>query len=170
MPETLLSYAQRFLAGGGADVKPPSPVLVWEAPPAEDLDDDEQMLTTAGHRLDRPRAGQALVFEIQKRGEKSNPFLDSITVGRTTNNDVLIDDHSVSRFHAYFKKDNQSGLWKLVDASSSNGTWVGPLKLRPGVAEMVRDLLMLRFGDVEVRFMLPESFTAMLRDLMTAPR
>jgi pSer/pThr/pTyr-binding forkhead associated (FHA) protein len=67
-----------------------------------------------------------------------------ITVGRTSNNDVVIPSPSVSRFHAYFEL--TSGRLAHVDAGSRVGTWVASKRLQP------RDVpLPLASGDI-VRF------------------
>jgi hypothetical protein len=50
-------------------------------------------------------------------------FPNMITVGRTANNDLVVADVSVSKFHAFFGQ-TPRGL-ELSDAGSKNGTWVG---------------------------------------------
>ena len=55
-------------------------------------------------------------------------FCSMITVGRTANNDVVISDTEVSKFHAYFRR-NEAGAWEVTDAGSRNGTWLGGKKL-----------------------------------------
>src|SRR5688572_28096960 len=49
-----------------------------------------------------PATGTLEVFPLVKK--RGAPFADMITVGRTANNDVVIDDVTVSRFHAFFKQ------------------------------------------------------------------
>jgi FHA domain len=46
-----------------------------------------------------------------------------ITMGRAPDNDVVVPDVSISRFHA-FVKENGAGNWLLQDAGSTNGTLV----------------------------------------------
>ena len=46
-----------------------------------------------------------------------------ITVGRGHSNDLVINDFSVSRFHA-FVKEGGPGHWLLQDAGSTNGSTV----------------------------------------------
>jgi hypothetical protein len=60
-------------------------------------------------------------FEVYPLLKKPGaPFADMITVGRTSNNDVVLKDVTVSRFHAYFRERN--GQWIVCDAGSKNGT------------------------------------------------
>ena len=79
-----------------------------------------------------------------------NPFATEVTLGRTFNNDVVVDHQSISRFHAYFQLDPKRGVWRVVDAESKNGTWVrgrriaGPCKLADGDA--------IRIGSVPITF------------------
>jgi hypothetical protein len=94
-----------------------------------------------------PRAGLPAgpltrAFVIAKRAG-ANDYTNMVTVGRTTNNDITIEVASVSKFHAYFTQDPESGRWCLHDAGSSNGTWVdgertgassGKVHLRDGAA------------------------------------
>jgi hypothetical protein len=49
--------------------------------------------------------------------------LHIVTAGRSSGNDVVIPDPSVSRRHALFKR-SESGVFLMVDAGSSNGTTV----------------------------------------------
>jgi pSer/pThr/pTyr-binding forkhead associated (FHA) protein len=50
-----------------------------------------------------------------------------ITVGRTENNDLVIPDEQVSKFHAFFRL--VGDRVELTDAGSRNGTFVGSRRL-----------------------------------------
>lgn len=54
---------------------------------------------------------------------KRNPFSGMITVGRAPNNDLILTDSSISKFHAYFRATPKDGL-SLYDVGSTNGTKV----------------------------------------------
>jgi ribosomal protein L27 len=65
-----------------------------------------------------------------------------VTLGRASNNDVVIPDPSVSRMHAVMKR-NDDGAFLILDAGSSNGTTVNgssvlvrghgpPTQVKPG--------------------------------------
>ena len=47
---------------------------------------------------------------------------DEVTVGRDPKSDILLDDSTVSRSHAVFRRVN--GQYEVVDAGSLNGTYV----------------------------------------------
>jgi pSer/pThr/pTyr-binding forkhead associated (FHA) protein len=46
----------------------------------------------------------------------------SITIGRTSDNDIVLDDNMVSRHHA--RLELQANTYVLTDLGSANGTWV----------------------------------------------
>ncbi len=50
-----------------------------------------------------------------------------ITLGRTRNNDIIVEEGSVSKYHANFKKD-ATGRWTLTDVST-NGVRVDGAKI-----------------------------------------
>ena len=47
---------------------------------------------------------------------------DEVAVGRDPRSDILLDDSTVSRSHAVFRRVN--GQYEVVDAGSLNGTYV----------------------------------------------
>jgi pSer/pThr/pTyr-binding forkhead associated (FHA) protein len=165
MPFGLLSYARKLVEAGPQALSTlEAPLLVWSSTPVRPGDDPFE-ITQAGTFLTRPRAGEPVVFELKKGNAKQNAFGLGVTVGRADSNDVPLDDASVSRFHAYFQKDVKAG-WKLYDAESSNGTWVGALRLKGKGGEVVGDKSRVRFGDVELTFFEPKSFLAFLQQQM----
>ena len=88
------------------------------------------------------------IFPLAKK--PGAPFADMITVGRTANNDVVIKDVTVSRFHAFFRE--RGGQWIVCDAGSKNGTSLEGKRLD---ARKERDLeagAAVRLGDVETTF------------------
>lgn len=168
MATALSEFARRFLIDEAALRRELThPVLLWEAGGAAEADERVLLQTRAGHGAKRPRAGEPLVLPVKKGSSKQNAFAMGITVGRTDSNDIPIDDESVSRFHAWLAEVPQG--WKLVDAESKNGTWVGALKLEPNKAEILRDGARIRFGDVEVLFLLPDSLIAWIRNALPKP-
>jgi LysM repeat protein len=77
---------------------------------------------------------------VMRRGPQPNrPFpldKDVITIGRSPDNDIFVDDAEVSRHHARLTR--QGNNWVLEDLGSRNGTFVngqrisGPVMLTPG--------------------------------------
>ena len=78
------------------------------------------------------------------------PFVDLITLGRTDGNDIMLEDLSVSRFQAFFRR--RHGRWFVCDAGSSNGTRVDGKKLEPRTEAEVVSRTPLRFGTVKFLF------------------
>lgn len=137
----------------GAD--PTVPGLVWEAPPTKLTDSGHWEMTDSGQAMRRPRAGEPLVFMVEKSASTThNPFAMGVTIGRVESNDVVVDDGSVSRFHSWLQRDERTQQWSLTDAESKNGTWVDGVQLGKQRVTL-RDGARLKFGDVEMSFFLP---------------
>ena len=68
--------------------------------------------------------GTALLISTRGAVSGSRYLLDEdeITVGRDPSSDILLDDSTVSRTHAVFRRVN--GQFFVVDAGSLNGTYV----------------------------------------------
>ena len=77
-------------------------------------------------------------------------FPDRITIGRTSNNDISIVDHSVSRLHAYVRQ--QAGGWVVADAGSKNGSWLRGEALEARRERPLTSRNVLRVGDVDLTF------------------
>jgi pSer/pThr/pTyr-binding forkhead associated (FHA) protein len=80
-------------------------------------------------------------------------FPSMITLGRTHNNDIVIDDVQVSKFHAYFKLEGDR--IELTDAGSSNGTLVNGTALEPKTTCVVSPGDLLVFGPLEFVLLQP---------------
>jgi hypothetical protein len=101
-----------------------------------------------------------LVYPIHSTGR--SPYPRMITVGRTRNNDIVLPDESVSKFHAFFREPDETAppseasAVLLQDAGSRNGTLfngapVPTAKLgNPIVVSMGGQV---RFGLVELTFL-----------------
>jgi hypothetical protein len=92
-------------------------------------------------------------------------FPSMITIGRARNNDIVVPDALVSKFHAYFRQ-LDDGAWGLADAGSANGTKLGELELAPkGQPERVRSGDKIILGGVSAfRFLDAGGLWAALRD------
>lgn len=68
--------------------------------------------------------GTALLISTRGAVSGSRYLLDEdeITVGRNPRADILLDDSTVSRSHAVFRRVN--GAYSVIDAGSLNGTYV----------------------------------------------
>lgn len=72
------------------------------------------------------RQAATLVLAVRKVQDQ---FPSMITVGRTSNNDLVIPDINISRFHAFFR--SHPDRVELADAGSANGTSVNGKVLPP---------------------------------------
>jgi hypothetical protein len=88
------------------------------------------------------------VFPLVKKPGASFP--DRITIGRTLNNDIVIVDHSVSRFHAYVRQTGDG--WVIADAGSKNGSWLRGSPLEPRRELPIPSRAVLRLGEVDLTF------------------
>ena len=70
-------------------------------------------------------------------------FPSMIMLGRTLNNDIVVGDTSISKFHAFFRVG--PATVEVADAGSRNGTFVGGNQLEP------KQMARLKPGD-RVRF------------------
>lgn len=79
----------------------------------------------SGHAGDIPRGGALLVVH-RGPGEGSTFALsaeaDVLSVGRSPDSDVFLDDVTVSRHHAEFRRGAEG--WSVRDSGSLNGTYV----------------------------------------------
>lgn len=138
------------------------PVLLWEAPPSESSPGAEDWAPTDAGYQTRPTSGDPLVFSIEKVAGGANPFAMGVTVGRVETNDIIVDDASVSRFHAWFQHDAKADKWFVCDAESKNGTFVGAERLTPNRKVEVMDGARIKFGDAAMTFFSP---AGMLKEL-----
>jgi len=170
VPELLITCVQRFLKDPkGFEAKLGARcVLVYEPvgdAATEALDDNEdsaafRFRTSSGVTGSAMGGGDPTVAYLEKT--KDNAFQSRITLGRTGNNDIEIDAQSVSRFHAWFVRDEKSGAWTIVDAGSKNGTQVAGQRLKPKAPHPLANGSQLKVGDVPLTFFTPAGFIAQL--------
>jgi hypothetical protein len=74
-----------------------------------------------------------------------------LNVGRASDNDLSLNDVSVSKIHAAVVM-NQQGTLLVADTGSTNGTFINGRRISYGEARVIEDGDVVGFGDVEVRF------------------
>ncbi len=153
----------RFRRDPGTRVAFACPVLIWEAPATTG---GEHWERTRGHNVATPLAGDPRVFRVEKGAKANNVFAFGITLGRVDTNDLVLEDDSVSRFHAFLKLDERTQTWLLTDAESKNGTWLDGKKVEPNQGVAVKDASLLKFGDATLKFLLPASFKKLIDSAM----
>ncbi len=166
MPESLLTWYRLFTD----DAKrleqrlKGRPILLYDPPPPsgpEDSADDYQFRTQSGQEVTAIGGGDPLAAVIEK--SKDNAFQRRVTVGRTANNDIVLEDASVSRFHAWFQPDDAGKGWVLCDAGSRNGTQLGGKRLSPKIPEALSSGQKLKVGAVELTFLSADAFLKLLK-------
>lgn len=95
---------------------------------------------------DAKNAVEWLILPVRKHDRSLS--LVKVTVGRTLNNDVPIEDPSVSRLHAFFEPGSS---WSIRDAGSRLGTRVNGTPI--AAATKLRSGDQVQFGDVDFTFM-----------------
>jgi hypothetical protein len=170
VPELLLTCLQRYLKdpkGFEAKLSGRS-VLMYEPPehaptPLGENEDSAafRFRTASGVTGTAMGGGDPTVAYLEKT--KDNAFQRRVTLGRTGNNDIEIDSPSVSRFHAWFVRDEKSDRWTIVDANSKNGTQVAGKKLAPKVPEPLPNGSRVKVGQVELTFFTADGFLAQLK-------
>jgi pSer/pThr/pTyr-binding forkhead associated (FHA) protein len=138
-PEFVAKNPHPLLYGAGGLVRPrgPQPTKVFErgGPEAEQ---------TRTMRIIDDAQAPAMLLAVRKTQEA---FPSMVTVGRTSNNDLVVSDINVSKFHAWFRV--AGGKVDLTDAGSRNGTFVGRYRLQAkGPARPVFPGDEVRFGNV----------------------
>jgi FHA domain len=72
---------------------------------------------------------------------------DRVTIGRATNNDIVLWHESVSKLHAFFVDDEDRG-WVLEDAGSTNGSMADGVVLAPNEAHPIKSGSSIVFGSL----------------------
>ena len=74
-----------------------------------------------------------------------------MNVGRTKENDLMLDDASVSKIHASLVLNAENQLM-VADTGSTNGTFINDQRIAYGKALMINEADKVKFGTVEVFF------------------
>jgi FHA domain len=94
-------------------------------------------------RVTLPRGTREKVLQFTPGGRRLN-------VGRGSDNDLHIDDGSVSKIHASLVM-NREGTLLVADTGSTNGTYINGRRLAYGEARQIEEGDVVGFGDIEVR-------------------
>jgi len=82
-------------------------------------------------------------------------YMERISIGRARNQDVVLRHASVSKFHAWFQRDDK-GQWFVADAGSKNGTRINQDESSKRELTAINPGDMIRFGSVEAIVCAPE--------------
>ena len=137
------------------------PALVWEGPPVheepqgDDASPFDSLPTVVGRHDNAVQSGEVRIFLVKKDARLANAFPTGVTIGRLATNDIVLDDESVSRFHAFLQQDATTQRWTLTDAGSDNGTTVDGARLTPKVGQALAADARVSFGNATLIFMTP---------------
>ena len=150
------------------------PFLVQEVPDAGDGNEEPLVYETiefsdSDHSglnagLGVEALAQRQVIPVVKQGTRILEGM--VNVGRTPNNDIVADQGSVSKFHAYFMRDRLACAYYLSDAGSTNGTFLNSRRLPAEEKTEVCDHDVIAFGRALVfKFYSPGPFYDLLKVL-----
>ena len=114
----------------------------------------------AVENLDEPipphRSERSFIASYSLNGNEVNKTLDISkgvrkSVGRTKENDLAINDQSISKIHASLTVDD-AGKLIVADTGSTNGTFVNGERIAYGKAIVIGDGGRIKFGAVDVFF------------------
>lgn len=115
----------------------------------------------SGIRGGSSTSGELQIYPLLKK--PNAPFADMITVGRTDNNDVVLKDITVSRFHAFFRQRGEE--WVVCDAGSKNGTLLRGAPLAPRKELPLSSGDAVRLGDIATTFYTAHDLFDVLRSV-----
>jgi hypothetical protein len=96
------------------------------------------------------------------RRERETHFSGWLEIGRTIENDIVINDYTISKSHARIRKNPQGMGWFLEDRGSTNHTFIGRQSLQADEPQLVKSGSLLRFGRLHFTLLDPSAFCALL--------
>jgi FHA domain len=109
----------------------------------------------------RVTLGDVVHMEIYPLAKKPGAsFPDRITIGRTSNNDIVLAESSISRLHAYVRRDGKQ--WIVADGGSKNGSLLKGHALEARRERPLDSRAVLRLGDVDLTFYFATDLYALL--------
>ena len=113
----------------------------------------------------KSQAAKTLVIGVRKWTGRARA--DMICVGRTANNDIIFSHETVSKFHAYFRKNRIEDSYEIIDASSTNGTKVNNQPLIAYQAQRLADHDRIEFSPaVQAMYLSAQGFYEFLQQLI----
>lgn len=106
-------------------------------------------------------AGTAHVIPVDQQHRTA--FESIVSVGRADNNDIVLRYPEISKFHAFFQRVRE-GKYVLVDAESTNGTFLNSSELSPEERVEPQDGDLISFGgEAHFVFYTPAGFYQFLK-------
>ncbi|HEY9702706.1 MAG TPA: FHA domain-containing protein, partial [Allocoleopsis sp.] len=92
---------------------------------------------------------------IPDNNQGKNPFTltnQIIKIGRALDNDVILDQPNVSRYHAQIEWDQNNSYYFIADAGSSGGTKINGQDIAPKISYPLVDGDMIKIGNYELKY------------------
>lgn len=99
----------------------------------------------------RSEKPQPFAYLYRLKGKRLGKFKitsDVFRIGRHPNNELRLNDKSISRFHAEVVR-NHNGTFSIYDTDSKNGIRVG---MRPVLSSVLREGDLIDVGDIRLKF------------------
>lgn len=147
----------------------PRPFLIYSQNPArESAPVDARLMTIDRFVVDGNRQSllseTIVACELFARDPAENKI---VTIGAAPGCDIVINDNSLSKQHAWFARTNEAyEAWQIWDNDSVGGTHVNNQALKPGFPHALQtgDIVML--GYVELTYLLPDAFYSLVKHLL----
>ena len=110
-------------------------VIPTAAPPMPDIE--------VIARITQPSGTREISLLFKPGGKRLN-------VGRASDNELMLNDASVSKIHAALLMSSE-GTLLVADTGSTNGTYINGRRIAYGESRLIEDGDVVGFGDVEVR-------------------
>ncbi|MGE0399484.1 MAG: FHA domain-containing protein [Kofleriaceae bacterium] len=90
-----------------------------------------------------------------------------VTIGAAPTSDIVINDNSLSKQHAWFARSNEAyEAWQLWDNDSVGGTQVNAQLLKPGFPQALQSGDVITLGYVEMTFLTADAFYSLVKHLL----
>lgn len=89
-----------------------------------------------------------------------------VTIGAAPTCDIVINDNSLSKQHAWFARAGSDDAWQIWDNDSVGGTQVNSQLLKPGFPCVLQGGDVVMLGYVELTFLLPDAFYSLVKHLL----
>ena|SRR5688572_2416719 len=162
-------FGDAFLMRGAGSASLRKPRVFQETSKGEASPDvrAQQQSGASPHPLKRRAGADVMEFMIFFL-RPNDPNSRRITVGRTANNDVVIADSSVSKFHAVLTRD-ATGAYQVKDVGSTTGTRINDDLLPGDTYQTLKGGEEIAFGEVQVTFLGVPSLHNFLKRVIPRP-
>lgn len=130
---------------------------LWQTAPVDDEGNPTETRLPSGRRPDRPSRGDSLCFPLRLQKDAA------VTLGRDPDNDIVINDATVSRRHCQFVK--VGDVWELRRETDAMPVRVDDVPVVTGAVVSLGERHVLMLGDVSMTFHSPRSFLGRLAGL-----